>query len=146
MRNGVTEAGADGFVDPQSSRIARLGQRLHLFQFGGQRHVRRQFDSRRTQEARHRLLRKIGCSDAGIAGPLVHGRIITVIDRRESQLIQPTGNGAFRRDIPRGQAAPHCDAENAVVAHGHGSGQGGDFAIVHHLKRHSSPRDLQFAK
>src|SRR5476649_2228534 len=142
----VAEVDADGFVNPESPRVAGGGQFLNVFKFHGKRHVGRQFDAGGPEQTADGLLGEVLCADAAIAGPFVHGRVLAIIHGDEGQFIEPGGDGALRRDESGGQAAAHGDAEDPVVIERHGTGQSGDFAIVHHVEGDAAPGCLQVEK
>ena len=81
-----------------------------------------------------------------VARPFVRRRVLAVIHRHESQLVQPAGDGALRRDVSGGQAAAHGDAQHGVVAQRHRPRQRRHFAIVHHFEGNAAPRVPQFEK
>ena len=70
-------------------------------------HPGRQRYPRRRRQPEHTLLRKIERPDPLVARPLVgRGVLGAVVHRGESELIEPVGDVAGRRDVPGGLARP----------------------------------------
>jgi hypothetical protein len=96
-------------------------------------------EARLVGEPRHGLLREILHAAAGVARPLVDGRVRAVVDGREGELVQPGRDVAAGPDVAAGLARPHRDPEHGVVAERHGAGERGDLAVVRDLEGDAAP-------
>ena len=89
MGNRIAEVGADGPVDVGGPRVAMIHQSLHLAQLPTFRHAFWEAQAGSGGQPDHRLLGEILHAAAAVARPLIHGRIVSVIDGREREIVHP---------------------------------------------------------
>ena len=146
ISNSVAEADADGFVETASTIVAMGHERLDLDEPLGKFHFWRERKAGQRGEAGAGLLGEKLHATADVTRPFVDRAVFAEVSRGESEFVQPWTDRAGGIDVTGGHARSERDAEHAVFLHGHGSGEGGHFAIVDDLERDAAPGVLQVKK
>ena len=146
VRDGVAEAYPDGLIDVCRAIITTGHELLHLDEFFRERKFRVKLDARWLEQPSHRLLREILNTATHVAGPLINGRIRSVVNRREGQFVHPGGDVAFGRDVADRLAGAERHTEHGVLPKSHRTGQRRHLSVVHHVEGNVFPCATQLAK
>src|SRR5882672_2088190 len=111
MGDPVPKVGSDRLIDFSSALIPTLHQALNLFQLFRQGKPRIGFDPRRDQQAADTLLRKILHAAPIVAGPFIGWSLPIIIDRDESQFIDPRSDVAIGIHVAPGGAGAERNTE-----------------------------------
>ena len=144
--DGVAEADPDGLIDLRRAFIAAGHELLHLDEFLRKRKLRVQLNARGLEQSSHRLLREILHTAAHVAGPLIDGRIRSVVNRREGKFVHPRGDVALGRGVADRLAGAERHAEHGVLTETHRTSQRSDLTVVHHIERDVVPSAAQLAE
>jgi hypothetical protein len=94
-------------------------------------------------QAGNSLLAEVLYRATAVAAPLVGGRVVTIVDRHESEFVQPGSDRAVGRDVSTCDARAHGHAEHAIFAKAHRTSERSDLPIVRDFEWDAAPGFLQ---
>ena len=136
QHHGVGQICANGLEDCHSPGIVLRHQTLDHLQLLGGRQLRVQLDARSRGQLDHRILGEILAAHADVGGPLVGHGVLTQVNRRKGQFVDPAQHILVLVHIAHSLRGTHGNTHDVAHAQAHSPCQGGHVAVIGHHNGH----------